>query len=240
MSEGSCPPCSVLTSPQLGGTCGQASPLRVLTTQDRPCPVHQSSEASHPSPAALRAHQAQPSHIWPRSGVGWRAAAQVGLMPWYPPTRLAGDWPAGLRVGATQAWLGWAVSWALRALRSCPARPPRRPAAWTLVPLSSAWTPPSPHLPVLWPLGQRGSGGRCPGLVIGWSSRPSVDGSGQWTAVGGRACLGAEGPKGATPCSVPLGCGLGAVPGVQPRPRLCTARPWRQWGVPLRFWGWSS
>lgn len=44
--------------PQLGGTCGQASPLGVLTTQDRPCPVYQSSEASHPSPRAAAAQRA--------------------------------------------------------------------------------------------------------------------------------------------------------------------------------------
>lgn len=88
---GSCPPWSVLASPQLGGTCGQASPFGVLTTQDRPCPVHQSSEASQPSPAAQRAHQAQPGLIWPHSGVGWRAATQV---PPLPARALPGnDWP---------------------------------------------------------------------------------------------------------------------------------------------------
>lgn len=134
-------------------------------------------------------------------GVGWQAAAQVGLMPQYPPACPAGDWPGGLRVGAVQAWLGLAVSWARRALRSYPARhpPPRWPAAWILIPLLSAWTPliPTPACPLA-------TQPALEAAVLAWSlagahrrEADGSDGSGQWQramAVGGRACLGARGP----------------------------------------------
>ena len=112
---------------QRGGTCGQASPVGVLTTQDRPCPVHQSSEASHPAPAAVpQAHRAQAGLIWLHSGVGWRAAAQVGLMPRYPPPpRLPCQGLAGSREGGGCPGVAeMAVPRVLRTLGSCPARLP--------------------------------------------------------------------------------------------------------------------
>lgn len=199
---------------QRGGTCGQASPVGVLTTQDCPCPVHQSSEASHPAPAAApQAHRAQAGLIWPHSGVGWQAAAQVGLMPRYPPACPAGDWLARLRVGAAQAWPGWqrpgCCGHSGHAQRGSP---PPGPAARPPIALSSAWTPPSPNLPVLWPLGQGGSGGHWPDLATGWSLKWrggwqwAVDGCGQQGLPWHRVV-----PQGLHPSRCPLAEALGCM-----------------------------
>lgn len=187
---------------QRGGTCGQASPVGVLTTQDRPCPVHQSSEASHPSPtAAPQAHRAQAGLIWPHSGVGWRAAAQVGLMPQYPPTCPAGDWLARLRVGAAQAWPGWQCpGWCRHSGHAQRGSHPQGRQLdlrllFHLLGLSHPLTClSSGHLAreareatgLTWPPAGAWSGG--------------AGSSGPRTAVGSRACLGTErSPRGYTP-----------------------------------------
>lgn len=88
------PPYSALASPQLGGTFGQASPLGVLATQDRPCPVHQSSEASHPSP---RHPAGTPSPTRPYMGTFgcWVAGGSPGGPNATVPPRLPGRGLAG-------------------------------------------------------------------------------------------------------------------------------------------------
>lgn len=94
-------------------------PFGCLATQDCPCPVHQCSEALRPPPPPSGRTEPNPAlygHIRVWGGGRW---------PRYPPHVCpAGDWPAGLRVGAAQAWPGRAASRELRTLRSCPANTP--------------------------------------------------------------------------------------------------------------------
>lgn len=188
--------------------------MGVLTTQERPCPVHQSSEASHPSP---RHPAGTPSPAWPYMGTfrSWVAGGSPG-----GPNATVPPPPARLGTGL-MAW--WGLSrrgWAWQ----CPGHgrhsghmqqgPPARrwPAAWILIPLSSAWTPldPTPACPLAAQPGS--SGGPWPGLVIGRIPTKS-GGWQQWRRAAGPASV-PGGPGGATPCSVSLSLGLGTAPGL--------------------------
>lgn len=159
-------------------------------------------------------------------------------MPQYPPPACpARDWPDGL-VGAVQAWLGLAVSWARQALRSYAARPPRPPVASSLdsdpsficldsprshTCLSSGCSARELWRPLAWP-------GHWPDPDEEWRMAAM--------AAGSRACLSARGPwRGHTllcfPQPWPWDCAwslaLALMPGVHypsthsPRARSCVA-----------------
>lgn len=164
-------------------------------------------------------------------------------MPQYPPPAacLARDWPGGL-VGAAQAWLGLAVSWARQALRSYAARPPRPPVAGSLDsdPSFICLDSPRSHTCLSSGCSARSSGGRWPGLVIGWILKQS-GGWRQWRRAAGPASV-PGGPGGATPSSLSLSLGLGTAPCLQPWPsgRVCTAlAPTLQGQGPVWLWGWG-
>lgn len=221
MPVDSCPLCSV-SRPALG----------CVDPQDCPCPVHQSSKALHPSPTArgrTKYNLALYGHVRVLGGGRRPRWASCHGTPPPPP-----GWPSGLRVGAAWAWPG---------LRSCPVGPSPQPAAVALIPLLSAWTPPFPHLPVLWPLSQRGSGGRCPaGSLAGARDVADGGGSADGRQKGLPWCWEPGGGGGALPPSVPLGCGLGAVPGVPPWPlalALCGKGRGRRELSPGFQWGGS-
>lgn len=112
-------------------------------------------------------------------------------MPRYPPACPAGDWPLGRRVGAAQARRGLAASWHHGHSGHTPQGPPggQRPALRFLFDLRGL--PSSPHLPVLWLLGQGGSEAAV--LAWAWAGARSR-GVDAVMAAGGRACLSARGP----------------------------------------------
>lgn len=136
-------------------------------------------------------------------------------MPQYPPASPAGDWLAGLRVGAAQAWLGRAASRALRTLRSCPVRPP--PVASGLDSDSCFICLDSPIPAPACPLATRPGRLWEPLFWPGHWLKPEME---QWMAVDSRARLGAEGPqRGQTllcaPWLRPWGCMVRALAAVR-------------------------
>lgn len=215
----SCPPCSAPASPQLGGTLGQASPLGVLTTQDCPCPVHQSSEASHPSP---RHPAGTPSPTRPYMGTFgcWVAGGSPGGPNATAPPRLPGRGLAGwLEGGGCSGVAGPASVLATAGTRVMPGKAPPPPTvAGGLDSDSSFICVASPRSHTCLSSGYRAGEPWSPLAWAGHWPEPEAE----WWMVGSSGqrglpqCQGALG--GATPGSVPLSLGLGAAPGIQPWP----------------------
>lgn len=209
MPADSCPPWSVLASPQLGGTFG--------------CADHSGSALPHPPVLGdfepLPCYPAgTPSPTWPYMaafGCWVAGGGPGGPHAMVPPlsARLAGHWPAGLRVGAAQPWLDWAGQRPGYSGRSGHLQqgPPGsgRPGRGSFICLD----PPSSHLPVPSPLGQGGS----EATVLAWSlAGPEAgvgDGGRQWMVAG-------NGPE-----SVPLSLGLGLCLVSSPSPSPSPAQP---------------
>lgn len=203
--------------PQLGGTCGQASPLGVLTTQDRPCPVYQSSEASHPSPAPLppsgrtETNPALYGHVrvW-GGGRRPRWASCHSTHPTPPPRpRLPRQGLAGsLEGGGCPGVAGTGSVQGTADTQVMPSKAPPLPVASGLDSDCSFICLDSPiHAPAC-PLAT------WPGRLwrpLAWHGRwlePEVErrvaaGRGWQWAVGPAPAP--RGPRGTTPCSVPLG-----------------------------------
>lgn len=168
----------------LGRTDGQAGPLGVLATQNCPCSVHQSSEASHllPPPRHQRG-RTEPNlalygHVWCWAAGGGPGGPYATITP----PLLLGDWLAGGWGLSRHSWAGQCPGhvgiWAMLGELSLH-RPPQL-VAQSLVFYLFGYTP-SLHLPLLWLLSKGGSEVFCPAMITGWTFR-LIDGW-QWAAA---------------------------------------------------------